>query len=314
MTSSGQEVGTPEVGPVNVVWARIHQRTNPAGHLRSRRPVWLAQQTARLPASVYGRVMAHYDVTGGGQPIVFLHAGCADRRMWHPQWDHFASTNRLVRIDAHGFGSHTPGQDHFSRSSHVVAVLDELGIGSAVLVGASMGARTAIQMAVEVPERVDGLMLLAAPIGLSEWSAPVQDMWASEAKALDQGDIKTAVELVLEFWVDGPDRDRARLSDQDRALVADMQTIAFEHELSHPSAGAEDRFRELEGRVREIAAPTQVVYGDQDAVDFAKIARSLAAAIPNASLHQIADAAHLPSLESPAECNALLAELLAQVG
>lgn len=261
--------------------------------------------------------MVHFDVSqppdgqdSGVPTIVFLHAAIGDRRMWHPQWDHFSPTHQLIAIDSRGFGQHPPTQQPFSRAEEVVEILDELAIDRAVLVGGSMGGRVAMEVAIGEPVRVCGLMLLAAPVMSHDWSQPVRQLWTLESAALDRGDIDEAVRVNLEFWIDGPNRDRARLSGDDRALVAEMQAQAFRHELAMPDAAPETRLENFDDHLRSITALTQVIYGDEDPTDMAIMAQHIAATIPHATLHCIADAAHLPSMESPTEINDLLAELL----
>ena len=254
--------------------------------------------------------MANFDSAGSGQAIVFLHAALGDRMMWHPQMETFASTHQVVAIDSAGFGEAIPSANPFNRADDVIALLDDLGIEQAVFVGGSMGGRVAAEIAVVYPERVSALMLIGAARTGHNWSAAVHAMWQQEANALEAGDIDTAVEVNLDFWLDGLDRSRSTVSDADRSLVATMQRRAIELELNHPDAAPETRRDDITDRANEIRVPTSVLFGADDATDIADIARWYAAAIPGASLHEIPDAAHLPSLEQPKLCNNLLTELL----
>lgn len=257
--------------------------------------------------------MAIFDLAGSGQAIVFLHAALGDRRMWWPQMHVFALSNQVIAIDSAGFGDAEPCAEPFNRADDVVSLLDDLGIEHAVLVGGSMGGRVAAEIAVVYPERVSALMLIGAARAGHDWSPPVQQMWQQESDALDAGDVDAAVEVNLTFWLDGPGRERASLSDQDRALVAAMQRRAFEHELAHPEAAPERRRADVFERIGEITVPTSVLFGTDDPPDIAEIARWYQAEIAGASLHEIENAAHLPSLEQPERCNELLRELLALV-
>lgn len=231
---------------------------------------------------------------------------------WHPQWAAFGDTHRVVCMDLCGFGSHLPTTESFDRLTNIVAVLDALEIGLAVVVGASMGGQVAQDLAVAHPDRVAGLMLIGSAITGHAWSQSVQDFWAVEGAALVAGDIDGAVEANLAFWVDGPSRQHGNLSDADRQLVRTMQRRAFEIELTHPDAGAELRDAALSNRLDEITVPTSILYGLDDAIDIAQIAESIGAQIAHSTLHPIADAAHVPSLEQPETVNRLLAALLAE--
>lgn len=245
--------------------------------------------------------------------IVFLHAALGDRRMWHPQWNRFQASHELVAIDSRGFGAHPPTRDPFSRSEEVLNALRELGVQRAVVVGASMGGRVAAEVAVRAPDLVAGVMFLAAPLPAFDPSEATQACWRSEAEAVEAGDIDQAVKVNLDYWLDGPNRDQASVSDRDRNLVADMQRAALLHELALPDAAAETRMQDLVDRLPEIEVPSAVLYGTEDATEFHELAEQLAALLPKSTLHAINNTAHLPSLEAPDEVNELLDELLARL-
>ena len=107
-----------------------HPRLDPAD---LRRPV----PTSLTPTGIA------YDRGGptGATPVVLLHAGVADRRMWDPQWAGLTAVRDTVRLDLRGFGDSTPRPagplDHVA---DVLATLDLLGIDACHLVGASFGA------------------------------------------------------------------------------------------------------------------------------------------------------------------------------
>ena len=84
---------------------------------------------------------------------MLVHAGVADRRMWDPQWPAFAAAHRVVRYDARGFGESLPPTGPWSHHADLLALLDELGIGRAHLVGTSMGAGIAVEAALARPAR-----------------------------------------------------------------------------------------------------------------------------------------------------------------
>ena len=109
-----------------------------------------------------------YDVTGDGAPLVLLHAGIVDRRMWDDVVPLLAGSHRVVRYDARGFGeSSRPPDGVFARWDDLFAVIDAAGVRRAHLVGVSQGAETALDAALIAPERVDHLLLCGA--GLRGW-------------------------------------------------------------------------------------------------------------------------------------------------
>lgn len=231
--------------------------------------------------------------------------------MWEPQWNVFASTNRVVRCDLRGFGRTGLEAGEFAHSDDVVRVLDRVGVDRALLVGASLGGRVAMELAVRAPERVSGLLLSGSGLPGHDWSPQVQSFWQAEDELIERGDIDAAVELNLSMWLDGPERSRARVDSGTRARVAKMQRTAIEHSIPHLTDAVERlAVNNLAERIGEIRVPTAVVVGDQDVRDIRDIASTLATTIPNATLHLQADTAHLPSLEEPQAFNNILRQLL----
>lgn len=84
-----------------------------------------------------------YDRAGprGALPVVLLHAGIADRRMWNPQWSALTAERDVVRLDLRGFGDSTKRPSGaLSPVDDVLATLTSLGVERCHLVGASYGA------------------------------------------------------------------------------------------------------------------------------------------------------------------------------
>ena len=74
-------------------------------------------------------------------PVVLLHAGVADRRMWDPLWSALVVERDVVRLDLRGFGeSTTRPRGMLSPVDDVLDTLAEFGIGRSHFVGASFGA------------------------------------------------------------------------------------------------------------------------------------------------------------------------------
>ena len=256
-----------------------------------------------------------FDDRGSGSPLVLVHAGVADRRMWDPQLPALANEHRVIRYDARGFGESLPPLGAWSQHTDLLGLLDELLIARTHLVGASMGAGIAVEAALARPSTIDSL-ILAAPGGalLGESPAELRPVWAAEVDALDRGDVAGAVEVNLRAWVDGPDREAGTVDPAMRAFVGRMQREAFElpewdqeqtpeHELSPPAVA----------RLRELACPVLVVVGDADQPSIRATAERIAAEAPGARLVVWPGVAHMLTLERPDEFAYLVLAFLAEV-
>ena len=91
-----------------------------------------------------------YDHDGepGRTPVVLVHAGIADRRMWEPQWAGLTGSRDAVRLDLRGFGgSYRPPAGALDPVSDVLETLDHLGVTDCHLVASSFGAGVAVEVA-----------------------------------------------------------------------------------------------------------------------------------------------------------------------
>lgn len=235
---------------------------------------------------------------GDGAPVLLLHAGVADQRMWDPVAALLVPRHRVVRYDMRGFGESRSRAGAFSPVADALAVLSELGIQRATVVGASYGGAVALELAAAAPERVETLVLLAPALPGHEWSSAFGDFAAREEEALARGDLDEAVELNLRMWVDGPARGAAESDPGIRSLVADMQRRAFELQLADELAD-EEIDPPVSARLGALRTPALVMVGDRDVEDFERIAGRLAAELPAATLRRVPGAGHLLALERP---------------
>lgn len=243
-----------------------------------------------------------------GLPVVLLHAGIADRRMWDPQWSALTAERDAVRLDLRGFGQSTePPRDALSPVDDVVDTLAALGIERCHLVAASFGAGVAVEVALTRPDLVDS-MLLSAPGGslIADVTPQLRAFLEAERSALARDDLDAAVEANLVWWLDGPHRDADAVDPRVRELVRTMQRRAFE--VTRGWADVEDK--ELDPpaleRLPEIRVPTLVLAGELDLDAIADTARRVTDDLPDARRVDWSGTAHLPSMERPEDFLALL--------
>lgn len=101
----------------------------------------------------------YYEVQGEGPPVILLHAGGMDSKMWDAQFNHLSQQFRVVRYDLRGFGRSSKPEQSFYPVDDLYQLLQHLGINRASLVGLSMGAGVALNFALEHPEMVEKLVL-----------------------------------------------------------------------------------------------------------------------------------------------------------
>ncbi|MDQ2781439.1 MAG: alpha/beta hydrolase [Actinomycetota bacterium] len=251
-----------------------------------------------------------YDRAGpsGQVPVVLLHAGLADRRMWEGVWRGLAAAHDMLRLDLRGFGdSSARPAGRLSPVDDVTECLAELDIGRCHLVGASYGAGVAVEVALTQPAFVSSLILVAPGGSLVAEATP--DMRAfidAERAALAEHDLDAAVEANLVAWVDGPHRDRSSVDATVRALVGQMQRRVFELQADWDDLEEDELDPPALERLSEIRVSTLILEGALDMKAIRNTTRTLTDAVAGATLVSWPDCAHLPSMERPHDFVALL--------
>jgi 3-oxoadipate enol-lactonase len=268
--------------------------------------------------------MPHIDVPGASlyyeadgpasaPALLLLHAGIANLRMWDAQVAALAADHYVIRFDARGYGQTEALNVEFSSRQDALAVLDHLGVARATLVGSSRGGSTAIDLAVESPGRVAGLVTIGSgPSGFPEVELTEAEdaFFDSLDAAFEARDWHRLARLEVELWAIGPQR---REEDLDPEFVA----AAFALNRVNAAHAEEDPVPiPLEppacDRVVDIAAPALVTVGEYDLTPVLAQYEYLLSTLPNATGCTFRDTAHLPSVERPAEFTEVLTAWLAQ--
>lgn len=244
-------------------------------------------------------VISH-DSSGSGSAVLLIHAGVADRRMWDPQLPALSRRHRVVRVDLRGFGDSPLPPHPYDHVSDVVAVLDEVGVERAAVVGASFGGLVAQELARRFPDRVERLLLVCPASALLEPDDELKAFWAREEELLERGDLAAAAALNVDTWC-GPEASPAV-----RELVSAMQRRAFELQTDREDLAVEDE----PGDPSTIRAPVLVVSGSHDLAAFRRSADALARTLPHGQLRTLPWAGHLPTLERPEEAAQLMNDFL----
>ena len=253
----------------------------------------------------------YYEVAGEGHPLVLIHAGIADSRMWDDQLDVFAQRYRVIRYDLRGFGRSEVSPGPYTLRDDLLGLLRFLGVERTYLVGVSIGGGLAIDFTLEHPEMVDALIPVAAGVGglprSEEDNAPFDEVEA----AIKAGDLARANELEIGLWVVGTRRTADQVDARVRQRALEMNGDSFARLAENEQAQPQPLDPPAYGRLGEIYAPTLVIVGDEDLPEVMRAADALAANIAGARKVVMHGAAHLPNMEHPAEFNRLVLDFLA---
>ena len=259
-----------------------------------------------------GRATLAAQVVGTGDPVIFLHANVCDSRMWHAQLDGVGTNNRAIAYDRRGFGETRAEREDFSAVADLMAVINDTANGSpAILVGCSRGGLIALDAALQHPSRIRALVLIAPSVSgepQAIYPPEIQDLVGQLIQAEAAGNLEQVNAIKARLWLDGPLAPDGRVTGQTRQLFLDMNAIA----LRSPPIGFNLDTALAFHRLGNITVPSLVIWGDLDFPHIQERCRYIAAAMLNGSNHEVAGAAHLPSLERPAYITSLLTEFIAR--
>lgn len=251
--------------------------------------------------------------SGSGEPVLYLHD------MWDlhtaqggmfPFHEQLASKFRLLAPAHPGCGESDSIKsiaDIDDLAFHYLDVLDALGLQSAAIVGAGLGGWVAMEIAVRNPERVSRMALVGAA-GLQMPGAQIADIFMY-SQHRDGGIMRDLRHLLF------GDADSALAE----AIIPDGRTNIPDEVRRYKSLTLAGRVgweppylhdRKLLDRLHRIAAPTLLIWGEQDRFVPLANGRAYEANLPRAALKVLPDVGHSAILEAPEQCMALIAPFL----
>ena len=260
---------------------------------------------ARLPAGVE----LAYDESGSGTALLLVHGWPHDRTLWASQLNGLATHARCLAPDLRGFGGSSVAGPYSMEqyADDLAALLDSLGLASAIVCGLSMGGYIALAMWRRHRTRVRAL-ILADTRATADLAAARESRARLIGIAESQG-TATLASMQLDTMLGATTRaSRPELCESLRQMMA-----------AAPVAGLVGAQRAMMARtdstalLASIDVPTLIVGGIEDEITSVDELRALAAAIPSSRLELIAMAGHVSPFERPAAFNHVVAEFLADV-
>lgn len=233
-----------------------------------------------------GEVWAE-DGGGDGPPVVLLHPGVGDSRIWEPALPALTESYRVIRYDARGFGRSPAPTVRFSLLADLITVLGYYSLDRAAMVGCSQGGGSALGLALGQPSRVSALVLLCPGIPGYPWPEEPDELDAEYERALAAGDVDALAGVMQRVWASaGP-----------TPAIMEQLRSAARAEIS--SRDMEQRDPPVFDRLGEISVPTSVLVGDADYPPLIEANLQAANRIPGCELAVVPGMDHLPPLREP---------------
>jgi 3-oxoadipate enol-lactonase len=252
----------------------------------------------------------YYEVDGEGEPLLLIHAGVANLRMWDAQVAAFRDGHRVIRYDTRGFGRTETEAVPFSNRADIADLLDHLGVDAAHVVGLSRGGMIALDFALEYPDRVRSLTTVAGGIGGYESPAEApMSTWEEPERLIEAKDWDGISAWEAAYWADGP----GQSSDRVPGVRAKVHEWVLENYRAEKADGQPQPLTPPAAeRLAELRVPLLVMLGTLDDPGTTESMRHLASVVPGARLEEF-EAAHMVNLEHPERFNSVLRSFLAGV-
>jgi 3-oxoadipate enol-lactonase len=276
--------------------------------------LWLAGapcpgQSRRVPV---GDVRINYVVSGDGPAVVLIHGWALSLREWDDQVAALTPQYRVVAYDRRGFGRSTGFADISADPGDLRALLDTLGIRSAVLVGHSAGAQVAIRFAAALPERVAALVLYGGgePAGFPVPPPPGPGFAPMVKHIARQYGLDSLFHLIatLPAFRPGPHRSAAITARFDSIIAGYSGEDLLQ---DHPQSGA---FPPAQcDAMRRWTIPTLFISGDHEQARWQLVTDSLVRWMPDARKVVVAGGGHAVHIDEPERFDAALLAFLQAV-
>lgn len=247
----------------------------------------------------------YYEVMGEGHPLVLLHGGGVDNRMWDDQFKLFAQHHQVIRYDLRGSGKSGIPQKRWSHVEDLHSLLRFLQVDKVYVLGLSRGGWISADFTLAYPEMVDALILAS-----SNLDGPPAAYASPGARAAAREDISLAVDVFMENPYLIPHKEYRAARQRMREMLADNVMVSL---FIYRNIHLQRPERPATQRISAIRVPTLIIAGGQDHPEALANYNKEAALIPGAKKVVIPGAAHYVPMEKPAEFNRIVLDFLSKL-
>jgi pimeloyl-ACP methyl ester carboxylesterase len=263
-------------------------------------------------------VKLHYEETGSGVPVIFVHEFAGDARSWEPQLRHFGQRYRAIAYNARGYPPSDVPPDPSSYSQNraaddIAAVLDGLRIDKAHVVGLSMGGFATLHFGFRHPARARSLTVAGCGYGAEPGKR--ESFRAEGAKTVEFIRAEGMAGFAAKYAY-GPSR--VQFENKDPRGFAEFRRMLAEHDATgsaNTQLGVQRErpsLYDLTDKMRALRVPTLVLTGDEDWPCLLP-GILMKQNIPSAALAVMPNCGHGINLEDPGQFNRIVGDFLAQV-
>jgi pimeloyl-ACP methyl ester carboxylesterase len=260
----------------------------------------------------------YFEESGHGYPIIFIHEFASDLRGWEAQVRYFSRSYRCIAYNARGYPpSDVPDDASLYRWQFAVddiaAVMRDLQIERAHLVGLSMGGYAALQFGLRYPGKTSAIV--AASVGSGSHPCH-REAWLRETSVLARIFIEHGMVSMSERMARGPARIQLKYKDQKswREFIVRLRqhsALGMSNTMARCQA-LRPSLHDLRDQLLEMKVPILLAVGDED-VRCLETSLMLKSTLPNAGLWICPNTGHAINLEEPFAFNARIENFLSVV-
>ncbi|SIR68222.1 Pimeloyl-ACP methyl ester carboxylesterase [Peribacillus simplex] len=228
----------------------------------------------------------HFEITGSGHPVVLIHGGGADLRQWTFLASLLSKDYKVIAFDGRGAGKSPSPIKHANYVDDVLALMDYLELKQATIIGHSMGGQIATDFALNYPERVSKLVLIAPSLTGFPYSKEFEQYHDKILKSAPNIDKMLALALHSQTYqvvIDSPYKD----------LAVQMLRHHFGRMLKWPADFCMIWPQPpAMGRLKELNPETLFFIGKKDLADNFRVADCFRK-VPNIRFIELEDADHM---------------------
>lgn len=245
----------------------------------------------------------HREIYGSGKPLVLLHGWAMHTGVWREFAQTLGQMHQVICLDLPGHG-HSQAMAPFQLQTVVDALLEAIPAKQFSLLGWSLGATLALDMAARYPQRVEKLLLLAGnPRFVADGAWPGMPAATLDAfSALLAADVAQTLARFLALQVNGLAHGKPLLQQLKTAL---QQTSPPTSDILLAGLNML-KCCDLRQSLIKVAQPVAVILGERDQLVPVAVATHLAQIKPNAELHVLENAGHAPFLSHAEELAQIL--------
>lgn len=254
-----------------------------------------------MPTAQINNIALYYESHGMGEPLVLIPGFASGIWIWLKQVEELSKNFRVITFDPRGVSRSDKPQEITIKTTadDVAALLDELNIERAHILGASFGGFVAQEFALSHPEKVESLILCCTSFGGPKHILPSMDVLAAFAstKGLNTEE-RMRENLLLAF-----NQSYVETHKEEVAKVCELRATNSVPEQAYMLQLQAAATFDASERVSQIQKPTLVLTGNKDIIVPVQNSENLTAAIPNSKVKIIEGGSHLFFIEQANEFN-----------